>query len=265
MISRAFNFPRTSPQHMISSSSENSDVFGFAYKFFHFCTGNISAMFGWSFSDENSNFFSVIFSKERAHPILVARYKEPPWYLRFSVPLPFGIRERRNMPPSSPSRKTARCRTCRWKPYRTITISRCRTCWAACPEYRRMSGFTWMQMAECSMTATCSDSDTSHVSHTRKALSTECENRNFDRSKKIMQPSGAATPRNSDTHKHVAVPKAFWVLLEHTGPRPKSGKVRRSDTRPGEVCERAVCVKGSDTTPIRNAPVSACEPLCAIL
>ncbi|MEI3524914.1 MAG: tyrosine-type recombinase/integrase [Eubacteriales bacterium] len=37
-------------------------------------------MFGWSFSDGNSNFFSVIFSKERAHPILVARYKEPPWY-----------------------------------------------------------------------------------------------------------------------------------------------------------------------------------------
>ena len=33
--------------------------------------------------------------------------------------------------------------------------------------------------------------------------------------KKITQPSGAATPRNSDTHKRIAVPKAFCVLREH--------------------------------------------------
>ena len=63
----------------------------------------------------------------------------------------------------------------------------------------------------------------------------------------------------------IAVPKAFCVLREHTRPRPKSGKVRRSDTRPGEVCERAERSEGSDTTPVRNTPVSACEPLCAIL
>ena len=33
--------------------------------------------------------------------------------------------------------------------------------------------------------------------------------------KKITQPSGAATPRDSDTHKRIAVPKAFCVLREH--------------------------------------------------
>ena len=34
-------------------------------------------------------------------------------------------------------------------------------------------------------------SDTSHVSHTRKALSTECENRNFDRNeKRSRSPAG---------------------------------------------------------------------------
>ena len=77
------------------------------------------------------------------------------------------------------------------------------------------------------------------------AISTETE--------KITQPSGAATPRNSDAHKRIAVPKAFCVLREHTRPRPKSGKVRRSDTRPGDVCERAERSEGSDTTPIRNA------------
>ena len=37
--------------------------------------------------------------------------------------------------------------------------------------------------------------------------------------KKITQPSGAATPRNSDTHKRIAVPKAFCVLREHLPPK----------------------------------------------
>ena len=82
---------------------------------------------------------------------------------------------------------------------------------------------------------------------------------------KITQPSGAATPRDSDTHKRIAVPKAFCVLRERPCPRPKSGKVRRSDTRPGDVRERAECSEGSDSAPVGDAPVSACKPLCAIL
>ena len=83
--------------------------------------------------------------------------------------------------------------------------------------------------------------------------------------KKITQPSGAATPRNSDTHKRIAVPKAFCVLREHPRPRPKSGKVCRSDTRPGDVRERAARVEGNDSAPSETFPVSACKPLCAIL
>ena len=83
--------------------------------------------------------------------------------------------------------------------------------------------------------------------------------------KKITQPSGAAAPRNSDAHKRIAVPKALCVLREHTGSRRKSGKVCRSDTRPGEVRERAVRVEGSDSGPLETSPVSACRPLCAIL
>ena len=74
-----------------------------------------------------------------------------------------------------------------------------------------------------------------------------CGERN---SKEITQPSGAATPRNSDAHERIAVPQALCVLWEHTRPRPQSGKVRRSDTRPGDVCERAERAEGSDTTPI---------------
>ena len=40
----------------------------------------------------------------------------------------------------------------------------------------------------------------------------QCGKRN---SNGITQPSGAATPRDSDTHKRIAVPKAFCVLREH--------------------------------------------------
>ena len=90
----------------------------------------------------------------------------------------------------------------------------------------------------------------------------QCGERN---SNGITQPSGAATPRNSDAHERIAVPKAFCVLWEHPRPRPKRGKVCRSDTQPGEVRERAVRVEGSDSGPVRKARVSACGPLCAIL
>ena len=80
--------------------------------------------------------------------------------------------------------------------------------------------------------------------------------------KQVTQPGGAATPRNSDAHKRIAVPKALCVLLEHTGSRPKSGKVRRSDTRPGDVRERAARVEGNDSAPVRNAP---CFAVCAVV
>ena len=78
-------------------------------------------------------------------------------------------------------------------------------------------------------------------------------------------PAGPRRLRDSDAHKRIAVPKALCVLREYTRPRPKSGKVRRSDTRPGDVCERAERSEGSDSGPVRKAPVSACKPLCAIL
>ena len=71
----------------------------------------------------------------------------------------------------------------------------------------------------------------------------------------LAQPGGAATPRNSDAHKRIAVPKALCVLRECPRPRPKSGKVRRSDTRPGDVRERAERSEGSDTTPHPKRPV----------
>ena len=69
----------------------------------------------------------------------------------------------------------------------------------------------------------------------------QCGERN---SKGITQPSGAATPRNSDAHERIAVPQALRVLREHTRPRPKSGKVCRSDTWPRRVSEPRKTVRG---------------------
>ena len=62
--------------------------------------------------------------------------------------------------------------------------------------------------------------------------------------KKITQPAGAATPRDSDAHKRIAVPKAFCVLREHTRPRPKNGKVCRSDIWPRRVSETCGTLRG---------------------
>ena len=47
----------------------------------------------------------------------------------------------------------------------------------------------------------------------------------------------------------IAVPLALRVLQERLRPRPKSGKTCRSDTRPGDVGERAERSESSDTTP----------------
>ena len=75
----------------------------------------------------------------------------------------------------------------------------------------------------------------------------------------------AESLRDSDALMRVAVPQALCVLQECLRPRPKSGKVRRSDTRPGDVCERAERSEGSNSAPSETAPVSPCDPLCAIL
>ena len=78
-------------------------------------------------------------------------------------------------------------------------------------------------------------------------------------------PAGPRRLRDSDAHKRIAVPQALCVLRERHRPGPKSGKVRRSDTRPGDVRERAARVEGNDSAPSETPPLSPCEPLCAIL
>ena len=104
------------------------------------------------------------------------------------------------------------------------------------------------------------------MSRTRgKTLSAWHTSHNFDRRKRITQPSGAAAPRDSDAHKRIAVPQALCVLRECPRPRPKSGTVCRSTPGHAGFPKRVKQSEGSNSAPIRIAPVSACKPLCAIL
>ena len=80
--------------------------------------------------------------------------------------------------------------------------------------------------------------------------------------KRSRSQAGPRCLRNSDAHKRIAVPKALCVLQERLRPRPKSDKVCRSDTRPGDIRERAARIEGSDSGPIRN---SLCFAVCALV
>ena len=81
----------------------------------------------------------------------------------------------------------------------------------------------------------------------------------------ITQPSGAAAPRNSDAHKRIAVPQALCVLRERPDQDPKAAKFAVLNPGHAGFPKRVERSEGSDTTPIRNARVSPCEPLCARL
>ena len=81
----------------------------------------------------------------------------------------------------------------------------------------------------------------------------------------ITQPSGAATPRNSDAHKRIAVPQALCVLRERPDQGLKAAKFAVLTPGHAGVPNRAKRSEGSDSAPVRNAPVSPCKPPCAIL
>ena len=98
--------------------------------------------------------------------------------------------------------------------------------------------------------------DTASASHTQKSPCAEREKYNIGRPKRVLRsPAG---PRRLGTATRMGA-SLFRRLSAFFGsaprPRPKRGKVRRSDTRPGEVCERAERSEGSDTTPHPKRPV----------
>ena len=82
---------------------------------------------------------------------------------------------------------------------------------------------------------------------------------------KITQPSGAATPQNSDAHERIAVPKAFYVLREPPRQDPKAAKFAVLNPGHAGFPKRVERSEGSDTPPSETPPVSPCGTLCAIL
>ena len=90
----------------------------------------------------------------------------------------------------------------------------------------------------------------------------QCGERN---SKGITRPCGAATPRNSDAHERIAVPQALCDFGSTPDQDPKAAKFAVLTPGHAGFPNRAKRSEGSDTTPIRNTPVSACKPLCARL
>ena len=108
-------------------------------------------------------------------------------------------------------------------------------------------------------------SDTTPTSYTQRVLSAGCTSHNSDKSKKRLRSPAGPRRLGTATRISASLSRRLSAFFESTSrPRSQSGKVRRSDTRPGDVRERAVRVEGSDSGPVRKAPVSPCEPLCAI-
>ena len=97
-------------------------------------------------------------------------------------------------------------------------------------------------------------SDTTPASHKQKALSAGHTSRNFDRNGKDHAAQRGRDAFGTATRISASLSRRLSAFFGSTRPSPKSGKTCRSDTRPGDVGERAERSESSDTTPIRNAP-----------
>ena len=83
---------------------------------------------------------------------------------------------------------------------------------------------------------------------------------------RAAQPSRAAAPRSSDAHKSASPFRRLSAFLESaSGQGQKAAKFAVLTPDHAGFPNRAKRSEGSDSTPIRNARVSACVPLCAIL
>ena len=83
--------------------------------------------------------------------------------------------------------------------------------------------------------------------------------------KRSRSPAGPRRLGTATRIMRIAVPQALCVLREHLPTKTQKRQVCRSDTRPGDVRERAARVEGNDSAPSETFPVSACKSLCAIL
>ena len=106
-------------------------------------------------------------------------------------------------------------------------------------------------------------SDTTPTSHTQKALSAGCENRNFDRNEK--RPRSSAGPRRLGTATRISA-SLFRRLSAFFGSThdqdPKAAKYAVLIPGRAGFPNRAKRSEGSNSAPIRNAP---CFAVCAVV
>ena len=109
-------------------------------------------------------------------------------------------------------------------------------------------------------------SDTSHISHTWKALSAGCTNRNFGRSEKDHTAQRGRDACGTATRISASLFRRLSVSFRSASDQgPKAAKYAVLTPGHAGFPKRVKQSEGSDTTPVRNTPVSACGPLCAIL
>ena len=102
--------------------------------------------------------------------------------------------------------------------------------------------------------------------HTRKALSTECENRNFDRNEKRLRSPAGPRRLGTATRISASLSRRLSVFFVSTpGQGPKAAKYAVLTPGPGMLVNVRNAPRVVIPPPSETPPVSACKPLCAIL
>ena len=109
-------------------------------------------------------------------------------------------------------------------------------------------------------------SDTTPASHTRKGpVCAERRSRNFGRNKKRSRSPAGPRRLGTATRISASLSRRLSAFFGSThGQAPKAAKFAVLPPGHAGFPKRVERSEGSDTTPVRNTPVSACEPLCAI-
>ena len=109
-------------------------------------------------------------------------------------------------------------------------------------------------------------SDTSHVSHTRKDPERMAYKPQFRQKKKDHAAQRGRDACGTATRISASLSRRLSAFFGSTLDRdPKGAKFAVLPPGHAGFPKRAERSEGSDTTPVRSAPVSACKPLCAIL
>ena len=101
-------------------------------------------------------------------------------------------------------------------------------------------------------------SDTSHVSHTQKALSAGCTNRNFGRSEKDHAAQRGRDAFGTATRISASLSRRLFVSFRSASDQdPKAAKFAVLNSGHAGFPKRVERSEGSNSAPIRNAPCFA--------